>query len=73
VLEDYVVVFQWLLVAIGAALLLGTGAALVAYRRTGSFPGQPAGRTPSVRTAVAKCVVGAVLILVAGASLVVRL
>lgn len=31
--------------SIGAALLLGTGAAVLRYRRTGAFPGQPEGAT----------------------------
>ena len=35
----YVLIFYWTIVAIGGALFLGTGAALVRYRRTGAFPG----------------------------------
>lgn len=63
------------LVAVGAALFVGTGLALLAYRRTGAFPGQPAadedGRpvAPSVGTAVAKTAIGAVLLLVGVAGL----
>ena len=64
-------ILNWLVTALGAALLLGTGAALLTYRRTGTFPGTPPGRpaqpTPrraSVGTAVAKCVAGAVLVVV---------
>ncbi|MGH8884550.1 MAG: hypothetical protein ACRDYX_05125 [Egibacteraceae bacterium] len=60
-------IVNWLVLAIGAALLLGTGAALLAYRRTGVFPGQSASDArsarSSVRTAVAKCVVGGLLML----------
>lgn len=61
-------IVNWLVFAIGAALLGGTGAALLTYRRTGEFPGgQTAGdaRTArsSVRIAVAKCVVGGLLML----------
>jgi hypothetical protein len=66
--DDYLLIMQWLFMAIGAALLLGTGSALLHYRRNGVFPGQPAtdsrGR-PSVaspRTAVVKVVIGAVLV-----------
>lgn len=63
------------LVAVGAALFVGTGLALLAYRRTGAFPGQPVadedGRhvTPSVGTAIVKTVVGALLLLVGVAGL----
>jgi hypothetical protein len=56
-------VVNWLMLAVGAALFLGTGAALVTYRRTGAFPGQPEGKAASVGAAVAKCVVGALLML----------
>lgn len=50
--------------ATGAALFLGTGAALLTYRRTGAFPGQPADDQPppSIRTALVKVVLGAALI-----------
>jgi hypothetical protein len=60
--------------ALGAALFLGTGAALFTYRRTGAFPGQPAadeqGRpiVPSVRTAVTKVALGALLLVLGLAS-----
>jgi hypothetical protein len=56
-------IVNWLVLAIGAALFLGTGAALLVYWRTGVFPGQGAGERPSVGTAVAKCAVGALLML----------
>jgi hypothetical protein len=76
--DDYILILQWLLVAIGAALLLGTGTALLHYRRTGTFPGQPAGNdearssTASPRTAIAKCVVGAALVVWGVAGLITR-
>lgn len=60
-------VAYWTLLAVGAALFLGTGAALLRYRRDGVFPGQPTdddGRPAaavSVRAAVVKAAVGAVL------------
>ena len=59
----------WLLIAVGAALAAGTGAALLRYRQTGRFPGQPddvAGAEPvrvSVRAAVVKCALGVLLLL----------
>ncbi len=56
-------IVNWLLLAFGAALFGGTGAALVTYRRSGTFPGQPKGTRPSVASAVVKCVVGALLLL----------
>jgi hypothetical protein len=67
-LADYLLIANWLFIAIGAALLGGTGLALREYRRTGAFPGQPAadreGSTRvSPRTAVIKCILGALLIL----------
>ena len=77
-LADYLLIAQWLLIAIGAALLGGTGLALLHYRRTGSFPGQPAATAKgepaqaSPRTAVAKCVIGAVLIVWGALSLLAR-
>jgi hypothetical protein len=65
--EEYLVILSWLFVAIGTALLGGTGLALLHYRRTGSFPGQPNDESSgservSPRTAVTKCVVGALLL-----------
>ncbi len=65
--ETWADVFNWILLATGAALAAGTGAALLRYRRTGVFPGQQTddeGRpttAPSVRTAVVKTVIGVVL------------
>jgi hypothetical protein len=61
------------LLAVGAALAVGTGLALLSYRRTGAFPGQPEDApTPraAVGTAVTKLVVGAALSLVGFALLV---
>lgn len=55
--------------AVGAALALGTGAALLTYRRTGAFPGQPVaddeGRPirPNVAAAVTKLGVGVFLLI----------
>jgi hypothetical protein len=63
----YVLIFYWTIVAIGGALFLGTGAALVRYRRTGAFPGaegQDAGHEPTRREtlrAAARCAFGLVL------------
>jgi hypothetical protein len=78
-LADYLLILNWLLLAIGVALLGGTGMALLHYRKTGAFPGQPAA-TPrgqpvrvSPRTAVVKCVLGALLIAWGGVSLLGRL
>jgi hypothetical protein len=76
--DDYLLIMQWLFVAIGAALFGGTGTALLHYRRTGAFPGQPASDSkgkPSVaspRTAVVKLLIGAVLVVWGGAGLLVR-
>lgn len=52
----------WLVTAFGAALFGGTGLALLSYRRTGAFPGQPAEADVSPRAAVVKCVAGFVLL-----------
>ena len=57
--------------SIGAALLLGTGAALLRYRRTGEFPGQPEDAPPedtaqAVRAAKVRITFGT-LLLIAGA------
>lgn len=64
----YTELFIFLLGAVGAALLLGTGAALWRYRRTGTFPGQgAAGAEPAegrtrVRAAVMRCLGGALVL-----------
>ena len=52
--------------ALGAALFLGTGAALLRYRRTGAFPGQPPDADPAqtagaVRGSVLKLLLGGAL------------
>lgn len=54
------------LLAVGAALAVGTGLALRTFRRTGAFPGQPqdAGSArPAVTSALVKVVVGVGLLL----------
>lgn len=60
-------IVNWSVLTIGAALFLGTGAALLTFRRTGMFPGQEKidsrQTRVSVRTAVAKCVIGGLLML----------
>ena len=62
--------------AIGLALVLGTGAALLRYRRTGAFPSQPADadeatHAAAVRGSTVKLVLGAALT-VAGVWMLVR-
>ncbi len=67
-LADYLLIANWLFIAIGAALLGGTGLALREYHKTGAFPGQPAASAKgepivaSPRTAVIKCLIGGALI-----------
>jgi hypothetical protein len=60
-------IVNWSVLTIGAALFLGTGAALLTYRRTGVLPGQEETDSRqtkvSVRTAVVKCVIGGLLML----------
>lgn len=61
----YTELFIFLIGAVGAALLLGTGAALLRFRRTGAFPGEEPGahvERAQVRGAAVKCVLGAVII-----------
>lgn len=68
---EFVELTGWVMLAVGAALAIGTGAALVSYRREGTFPGQPADPAgddgPPMRTrltyAVAKVLLGLVLAL----------
>jgi len=53
---------SWVLLAVGGAMFVGTGAALVTYRRTGRLPSDP-GERPApgvIRAAVVKCVLGLV-------------
>lgn len=45
---SYTEVALFLLLALGAALFLGTGAALLRYRRTGHFPGEAGNEEPPV-------------------------
>ena len=54
--------------AIGLALVLGTGAALLRYRRTGAFPSQPAdaddaAHAAALRGSAVKLVLGTALML----------
>ncbi|MEX0657753.1 MAG: hypothetical protein WD080_01335 [Egibacteraceae bacterium] len=70
---SYTELFIFLVGAVGAALLVGTGAALLRFRRTGSFPGEdPAqadgGATP-VRAVIVRCALGAVVLAAALAAL----
>ena len=66
--QDWADVAAWMLTAVGAAILLGTGAALLRYRRTGTFPGQPTDEhgvplaPPAVKTAWTKVAIGVVLL-----------
>jgi hypothetical protein len=72
----YLALFYWTIVALGAALFLGTGAALVRYRRTGTFPGaedRDAGYEPTgkeTRRVALRCVVGLLLLAVGAGGLV---
>ncbi|HEX2028964.1 MAG TPA: hypothetical protein VHF25_13295 [Nitriliruptorales bacterium] len=52
-----------LVLGIGAALAIGTGAALVRYWRTGRFPAQEQDAAPSLLTAWAKVGLGLVLVI----------
>lgn len=68
-IETYTDVVNWLLVALGAAMGIGTGVALLHHRRTGSFPGQPLDddgepvEPPALTTAWAKVGIGGLLAL----------
>jgi hypothetical protein len=57
-----------LVLGLGAALALGTGAALLRYWRTGSFPGQTE-RPPSFTPVWGKVLLGLLLVVWAIASL----
>jgi uncharacterized membrane protein len=72
VLADYLAIAYWLLIATGAALALGTGAALLTFRRTGRFPGHDGTSAPSTRTAVGKVAVGVALMVVGASNLLLR-
>lgn len=68
---EYAEIFAWLLIAIGAAVALGTGAALWQYRRTGVAPGGSDAAVPvGHRGAVVKCLVGTLLVAGGVASLI---
>lgn len=65
-LGDLPALVNLLLLAFGASVGLGTGAALLHYRRHGRFPGQPPERDVTragVRAAKVKVVIGLVLAL----------
>lgn len=65
-LGDLPALVNLLLLAFGAAIMLGTGAALTHYRRHGRFPSQPPEREvtrASVRTAKVKLAIGVILAL----------
>jgi hypothetical protein len=72
----YVLILYWTIVALGGALFLGTGAALIRYRRTGTLPGAPAaqaGHGPSRRETtrvVVRCAAGLALAVGGAAGLV---
>jgi hypothetical protein len=71
---SYTEVALFMLLAVGAALVLGTGGALMRYRRTGLFPGETfdadaldeppplPSRDPRVRSALVKLGVGVVML-----------
>lgn len=72
---SYTELFIFLVGAVGAALALGTGAALLRFRRTGTFPGHDpaespgsAAEAPAVRGAILRCAFG--LVVLAGAAVV---
>lgn len=65
-LGDLPALVNLLLCAFGSAVSLGTGTALLHYRRHGRFPGQPPERevtASGVRTAKAKVLLGLILAL----------
>lgn len=65
-LGDLPALINWLLLAFGAAVSLGTGGALLHYRRTGAFPSQPPERVvtrSALRFARGKLVAGVVMAL----------
>lgn len=65
-LGDLPALINLLLLALGAAVSLGTGGALLHYRRTGSFPSQPPEREVTrgaLRFARAKLAIGGVMAL----------
>lgn len=71
---SYTELFIFLVGAVGAALAVGTGAALVRYRRTGRLPGQPAERgqdRAAARAAAVRCVLGGLVVAASVAALAV--
>lgn len=63
---SYADIVRLLVLALGAAILLGTGAALLRYRRTGLFPGQSPDDAPErmargLRGALVKLAIGVVM------------
>jgi hypothetical protein len=62
---EYAQILAWLIIAVGAAMSLGTGAALARLRRTGTFPDQPVqgGSPPRVRSAVIRVIAGIFLVI----------
>lgn len=65
--QEYVVLFWLLAAAVGAAMALGTGAALYQWRRTGRMPAQAESEAeaPSVRALGVRAALG-VVVTVAG-------
>lgn len=65
--ETWADVANYLMLALGAAMAIGTGLALLSYRRNGVFPGQPVDEegvpvgTPSIRSAYIKIGLGLVV------------
>lgn len=59
---DWSIVAGEFLVGIGAALVVGVGLALLRYRRTGRFPGQPEDAEPSLVSAWVKFALGAAMV-----------
>jgi hypothetical protein len=66
--REYLLIAALLVVAVGAALLLGTGAAMVQVKRTGRAPDRSRQHTGSVATpgVVTRLVIGAVIIAAGG-------
>ena len=65
--ETWTDVANWLMLALGAAMFFGTGFAMLTYRRTGLFPGQPVdddglpAQEPSITGAWVKVSLGLVI------------
>lgn len=59
---DWSIVAGEFMVGIGAALVLGIGLALLRYRRTGRFPGQPEDAEPSLVSAWVKLGLGVIMV-----------